>query len=189
MNTSAIILKLGLSGIILVLTLALIYTIGDYLRKRNHSKHTVGATANLFLKTMEEKRQYPRVDITYPVKMETSQGTIEAETKNLSLGGAFICCQKPLALGENFSLTIDTPYHQPLTVNAEVVWSNTNVPDDKVVNRGMGIRFLQITEKDREFLDQLISANFKDNEEQNQSLKVYEDLKTFSWLFPCTIQC
>jgi uncharacterized protein (TIGR02266 family) len=183
MNTSAIILKLGLSGVIFVLTLTLIYAIGDYLKKRTRSKQPGDITANLFVKAMEEKRQFPRADITYPVKMETSQGTVEAETKNISLGGAFICYQKPLPLGENFSLTIETPYHKPLTVSAEVVWSNSNVPDDKVVNRGMGIRFLQITEDDRKFIDQVISANFKDSEEQNQSLKVYDDLKTFGSQF------
>ena len=164
MNTSAIILKLGLSGVILVLTLALIYSIGDYLRKRAHSQQAVGATANLFIKTMEEKREYPRVDIAYPVKMETSQGTVEAETINLSLGGAFICCPKPLPLREVFRLTIDVPDHETLTVKAEVVWSNINVPDDKIVNRGMGIRLIQITEANRDLLNKVISDHLKNSE-------------------------
>jgi hypothetical protein len=51
------------------------------------------------------------------------------------------------------------PNRDPLTVNAEVVWSNINVPDEKIVNRGMGIRFIQVTEDDREFLSEMISAH------------------------------
>jgi hypothetical protein len=34
--------------------------------------------------------------------METPEGTIEAEAKNISLGGAFISCEKPLPMGHVF---------------------------------------------------------------------------------------
>jgi hypothetical protein len=91
--------------------------------------------------------------------METPQGTIEAETKNIGLSGAFIRCRKPLPLKESFRLTIDAPNHDPLTVKAEVIWSNINVPDEMVLNRGMGIRFIRITKDDREFLNQVLSAH------------------------------
>ncbi len=165
MDASEIILKLGFGGVTFVLTMALIYSVRDYLKRSGRSEKTGPAAANLSALVLEEKRQYERADITYPVKIETSQGTIEAETKNISLGGAFICCHKPLPLGENFSLTINASDHLPLTLKAEVVWSNVNVPDDKVVNRGMGIRFLQITADDREVLENVISANLMNIEE------------------------
>jgi len=44
-------------------------------------------------------------------------------------------------------------------VKAEVIWSNINLPDEMVLNRGMGIRFIQITKDDREFLNQVLSAH------------------------------
>jgi len=122
-----------------------------------------GAAVKLAEAVQKERRQDRRVDITLPAKMKTPRGTIEAETKNISIGGAFICCHKPLPLGENFRLTINAPNQDPLTVEAEVVWSNINVPDEKIVNRGMGVRFIRITEDDREFLKKAISAGLKTN--------------------------
>ena len=48
-----------------------------------------------------------------------------------------------MALNEKFRMTIDAPNQKPFPLQAEVVWSNANVPDDKVVHRGMGIRFVE----------------------------------------------
>jgi hypothetical protein len=31
-----------------------------------------------------------------------------------------------------------------VTATAEVVWSNVNVPKEKVINRGMGVRFIKM---------------------------------------------
>ena len=39
-----------------------------------------------------------------------------------------------------------------------MVWSNVNMPSDKVVNRGMGIRFINNEEKQRQILQDAISA-------------------------------
>jgi uncharacterized protein (TIGR02266 family) len=158
MDIADIIVKLGFGAVIYILAMMLIKSISAYFRKRVRWDRGHGAAARL-AETGQKKRQHPRVDITWPVRMKTSQGTIEAETENISLGGAFICCHKPLPLGENFRLTIDCPNRDPLTVNAEVVWSNINVPDEKIVNRGMGIRFIQVTEDDRKFLSEMISAH------------------------------
>jgi len=47
----------------------------------------------------EQKRKHPRVDVNWSASMETSEGAMEAELRNISLGGAFICCKKPLPLG------------------------------------------------------------------------------------------
>jgi hypothetical protein len=43
-------------------------------------------------------------------------------------------------------------------LNAEVVWSNANVPEDKIVNRGMGIRFINNSDDDRKCLNDLITS-------------------------------
>jgi uncharacterized protein (TIGR02266 family) len=158
---SGILLKLGFGAVCFMFTVALIYTINNFFRKRMQACQEEGTAAGLIDVTIKEQRRYQRVDIDYPVKMMTPQGAIAAQTKNISLGGAFICCQKPLPLGQNFCVTIEAPLHQPFTVNAEVIWSNTNVPDEKVVNRGMGIRFLQITKDNREILDKIISAGMQ----------------------------
>jgi uncharacterized protein (TIGR02266 family) len=89
------------------------------------------------------------------VSIETPEGTIDAEVKNISLGGAFIGCKKPLPIGQFFSLTMTAPNNEPVTATAEVVWSNENFPEDKVVNRGMGVRFIKMSERHLQIVRQL----------------------------------
>jgi uncharacterized protein (TIGR02266 family) len=105
----------------------------------------------------EQKRKHPRADVNWSVLMETSEGTVEGEAKNISLGGAFICCGKPLPLGEVFHLTLMGPEKEPVTATAAVVWSNANVPT--VINRGMGVRFIKMS--DRHF--QIVRQFFQEN--------------------------
>lgn len=161
MNAMDIILRLGFGGIICILTLMLIHAVSNYFRKRARSDQGSSVAVGLARPAQTEERQHPRVDLSWPVKIKTQQGAIKGETKNISLGGAFICCNKPLPLREVFRLTINAPNYKPLTVNAEVVWSNINVPNEQIVNRGMGIRFIQIKKEDLEFLKELIAARFK----------------------------
>lgn len=163
MNLTGVILRLGFGGIVCILTLMLIKSISAYFNRRVNSDQGMGASANLTESVHKEARQNPRVNITWSVRMKTSQGSIEAEIKNISLGGAFICCQRPLPLRENFRLAVDAPNHDSLTVNAEVIWSNINVPDEKILNRGMGIRFIEITKADREFLNHVLSAHHENS--------------------------
>lgn len=158
---SDIILKLGFGAVCFIFTVGLIYAVSNFFRKRMQASQESGRAAKLVDVTIKEKRRFPRVDIACHVKIMTSQGAIAAQTKNISLGGAFICCQKPLPLGETFCVTIEPLAQKSFTVNAEVVWSNINVPDEKIVNRGMGIKFLQITKDDREILDKIISAGMQ----------------------------
>jgi uncharacterized protein (TIGR02266 family) len=103
----------------------------------------------------EQKRKHPRANINWRVSMETPDGTIEAEVRNISLGGAFICCEKPLPLGEVFHLTMMDPNNEPVTATAEVVWSNVNVPNEKVINRGMGIRFIKMSDRHIQIVEQI----------------------------------
>jgi len=44
-------------------------------------------------------------------------------------------------------MTMTGPGNEPVSATAEVVWSNANFPEDKVVNRGMGVRFLKMSDK------------------------------------------
>jgi hypothetical protein len=101
-----------------------------------------------------------------PAQMETSEGQIEVQLKDISLGGAFVVCQNPLPLNEQFSLIINASSQGPFALNSEVVWSNINVPEDKVINRGMGIRFMirfiKNTDADRQRLNQVIMEHLEE---------------------------
>ncbi|MBL7174853.1 MAG: PilZ domain-containing protein [Desulfobacteraceae bacterium] len=165
MNNTYIILSVGLGVISFGLLLAAVWIIFHNLKKRIFGDQGNQSIAIYPESYWEEKRQYARAGIVWPVSIKTSQGIISAKTKDLSLGGAFIVCQKPLPLKEQFPVTIEVPDKGPLTFTSEVVWSNNHVPDDKIVIRGMGIRFIQNTDEVLESLNTSISAYLKRNRE------------------------
>jgi Tfp pilus assembly protein PilZ len=113
----------------------------------------------------QEKRRHPRVEISWPAFLEKAEQRQEVQLKDISLGGAFVICQEPLALQDQFKVTFILPDQGYLQLNAEVVWSNVNMPSDKVVNRGMGIRFINNEEKQRQILQDAISVALKESGE------------------------
>ncbi len=103
----------------------------------------------------ETNRIHPRTDVNWEISIQTPDGPVAAVVKNISLGGAFILCKKPLPVGEVFRLTIPDPDKEPLIATAVVVWSNANFPDEKVINRGMGIRFIKMSDRHIELVRQI----------------------------------
>ena len=164
MGTIYVGLSVGFGFILFGLLLANVWIIFRNIRKRMLPENESQGVINLNDYLCEEKRKDRRVGITWPVLMETVQGMMKAKTKDLSPGGAFIVCQEPLSLGEKFRLTIEVPDKDPVNLTSEVVWSNSNVPEDRIVTRGMGIRFIQNRDEDRKYLNSAISKYLEDNE-------------------------
>jgi len=89
-----------------------------------------------------------RAEPNWPATLETSSGkTTEVLIASVSHGSAFITSGTRLDIGEKFQLTIHLPERPPLQLRAEVTWSNMLLPADKVVKRGMGIRFIEAGEE------------------------------------------
>jgi hypothetical protein len=95
----------------------------------------------------QEQRQDPRADIRWPVTIETDLGPITAETSNLSVGGAYIRCDRTPAQGEIIAITVQPPNRAPVRISAEVTWAGEILP------LGMGVRFLEISEEDKDLID------------------------------------
>ncbi len=106
----------------------------------------------------EEKRSQPRLAVSWHAAFGTPRGVAQAQLKDISLGGAFVVCPEPLPLGERFAIAIDLPAQGMLELKAEVVWSNVNVPADRIINRGMGIRFIDNEEEKRKTLSEAVAA-------------------------------
>jgi Tfp pilus assembly protein PilZ len=88
-----------------------------------------------------------RAEPNWPATIETSSGkTAEANIASITHGSGFIRSSMKLAIGEKFQLTIHLPDRSPLQLRAEVIWSNFHLPIEKVVNQGMGIRFIEVGE-------------------------------------------
>lgn len=132
-----------------------VWVVSYFWKKRAPSGHESVLSPTVPRSLGEEKRQHPRFDVNWPALIETTYTTIAAEVKNISLGGAFIACNKPLRLKKTFSLTMMCPGAEPLLVTAQVAWSNAGMPEDKVVNRGMGVRFINLSDSHLQFLRQV----------------------------------
>ena len=146
-------------GIVCFLGFALLSVVYYFWKFHNRSVVNYPTSLKLHESVGPEKREHGRADINWAASMETSEGRIEAQVKNISLGGAFICCKKPLPIGEVFPLTMLCLDNEPLAATAKVVWSNVNVPEDKVINRGMGVRFLKMSDRHIHLVRQIFQEN------------------------------
>jgi Tfp pilus assembly protein PilZ len=161
MDNNLILKSISIGGALFI-GLILFWFFRIYLKKRLASDQSAqGYTASTKI-SWEEKRRHPRIAISWQASIETSDQTDNVQIKDISLGGAFVVCSEPLALNAKFKIRIRIPNQEPLRLNAEVVWSNKNMSADRVVNRGMGIRFIKNTEKDRLRLKQALAASFED---------------------------
>ena len=89
-----------------------------------------------------------RAEPNWQATLETSSGkTTEVLIASISHGSAFITSATRLDIGEKFQLTVHLPERHPLQLRAEVTWSNMHLPADKVVKRGLGIRFIEAGEE------------------------------------------
>jgi hypothetical protein len=103
-----------------------------------------------------EKRQYPRVEVAWPVTVLTPDAPVIGRTQNLSLVGTLIHCTEIPELFYNFRLFFRPAERQLLIATAERVWSSTFV-DDKSMSHAMGVRFTYIPEHDYQLMSEVIS--------------------------------
>ena len=122
--------------------------------------------------TFEDHRVHPRANLKWTVSLELDGKLTKAVTKDISEGGAYVCCSTPLGPKEEFSMVINAPEKQ-LYVTAEVVWANTFGIDDEITPKGMGVRFMNITGEDRMIIARAVAnhlANHKIVKDSHTSL-------------------
>jgi len=168
MESKIIVNSIGIGGAVFV-GLIFFWFIFVYLKKRMTSDQSGSAVSSSHKIAWEEKRRHPRVAIAWQAAVELSGRREEVQLKDISLGGAFVVCREPLALKDRFKITINIPDQGPLALNAEVVWSNANIPREKVINRGMGIRFIENEEMERQTLLGAITAAFEEGEDKSKA--------------------
>ncbi len=102
-----------------------------------------------------EQRAQSRHVVAWPAEVLTAGGAEAAEIRDIGPGGAFVA-GRPLALGERCRVRFRPPGGALLTLGAAVVWSNAGMPSDRVIRRGMGVRFVQIDPAARVWLEQCL---------------------------------
>ncbi|MGD8370661.1 MAG: PilZ domain-containing protein [Syntrophobacterales bacterium] len=105
-----------------------------------------------------EKRHHPRISVDWPVVVVTPQRYIGGETKNISLGGAFIRCVSNPGAFEPLRIVFKAPSREQfLLFTAVVVWSNQYEQMDELFSTETGIRFTGFIGDSRQYLSQVIS--------------------------------
>jgi hypothetical protein len=106
----------------------------------------------------EEGRQHQRAKVSWPVTIQSEEGTIERVTYNISPDGAFIRGLSPLELHEVVDMVISGPEHS-ITVKARVVWTSSQVPPKEDMPRGVGVEFINISDEHQEIISSFISRS------------------------------
>jgi hypothetical protein len=106
----------------------------------------------------QERRKHLRAKVVWPVIMENNRDIISGETQDISVGGAYIRCRKPLKLVE-VSMYVSVSLLSPrIRAMAEVVRSDVLGSANGVEYYGIGVRFVAISDEGRE----LISLGLQD---------------------------
>ena len=110
------------------------------------------------------RREYSRIDVSWPVSIFTSAGLIDGHLKNISIGGALINCKSLPDLDETFNLTIEIP-HYCFPVSAKVKKVRLNIYDSEDRNESpsydLAIRFMDMSEDDSKVFHEAIERCFR----------------------------
>lgn len=90
----------------------------------------------------KEQRIHPRRQVRWSVSILAANGLRRGETEDISLGGAFIRCEKPPRPNEKLLLTFKD-WSSSMRVFAQVAWRNLASEDGREKPTGMGVQFLQ----------------------------------------------
>ena len=113
-----------------------------------------------FVKMLDRSREFvargdKRFAKTIALKFQDRQSFVNAYTANISSGGLFIKTDRPLPVGERFSLQLEIPdVAEALKYTCEVVWTRAKAEVGKPV--GMGVKFCEVAKKDSQILKQFV---------------------------------
>lgn len=101
--------------------------------------------------TLRERRRHPRIYQPIEVHYHHGHRSRTDRTVSLSMGGLYIRTDRPLEVGSTFDFAFRLPdLDHPFRVTGEVIWKkffpDTHGPP------GMGVRFLDASEEDRQAL-------------------------------------
>jgi hypothetical protein len=159
MNNQFMLNSVGIGGAIFV-GLIIFWFVFVYLKRRitsDTSHQGITAAAQV---ADAEKRRHPRIEINWPAAILDPKHPTAVQLKDISLGGAFVVCQELPDSQNQFKISIQLPELGAVVLNAILVWSNFNMPSEKVVNRGMGIKFVNNDTQERQRLQDALAAAF-----------------------------
>jgi len=120
---------------------------------------------------------YPKTEIKWPVIVETNERSIDGVTCKINPNEVLIRCSNPSRLNEVCDIKIIVPdLDRILEVHGEVVLLNKYGPDDNISPRGMIVRFLDISSKDRQVIAKEVLQGLKEKEMESSALEALETI-------------
>ncbi|MBN2060458.1 MAG: TIGR02266 family protein [Deltaproteobacteria bacterium] len=104
-------------------------------------------------------RKEPRIQKTLSLSYKDRQSFLKAFSGDISNGGLFIKTAGPLPRGEKFLLKLqlpDIPEH--LDINCTVAWEKKEAGGEDKRPQGMGVKFMEMSGKDREILGRYLKS-------------------------------
>jgi c-di-GMP-binding flagellar brake protein YcgR len=109
----------------------------------------------------KERRKDPRAKIVCPVIIGNNRNIISGETQDISAGGAYIKCRAPLRHPE-VNMYISVSLLSPrIRAMGEVVRSDVLGSAKEGACYGIGIRFVAISDTDREIISSKVAELLK----------------------------
>jgi len=106
-----------------------------------------------------ERRQHRRYDVKFQVDVEGAENFLFAYVSNISEMGIFVASDRPLSVGSHLKLTFKPiEIAESFEVEGEVVWVNPVREGDESQSPGMGIRFVDLDDEQKEKIVGLIKT-------------------------------
>jgi hypothetical protein len=157
-NPNFLIQMLSILTITLGVVFFIIYSILSRLKNQTKRNPDGGKLAEFKLSTPGKMPAVERLKLECPALIERPQGFTKVGIKEISINGAFVTCPRPFPIGETFQIKIFFEKGKSLALKADVLWNNINVPQNQVVARGMKVRFLQLSDGERQFIEEIVSV-------------------------------
>jgi hypothetical protein len=106
-----------------------------------------------------ELRNHPRVDVSWPLTIFFENEKLDGVSRNISVEGLFIRCEKPLPLNRVFDISINPPDHQAMGLKGKIIWSDMYGIEgrEKTDVFGLGICLVELSEEDKRQIKEMIS--------------------------------
>jgi hypothetical protein len=101
-----------------------------------------------------QEKKLPPCQVRFIWEKETHEGT----TSHFSDTGMLVMCPSPAPLNARLKFTLAFPFlKKPIEVQGEVVWSNIYGPEEPLLPRGMGVKFMGVDKEKSRLLGELAS--------------------------------
>ncbi len=106
-----------------------------------------------------DRREWQRVLVDIEVDYGNEENYLFAYIRDISATGIFVRTNSPEQPGTRLNVRFKAGEHEQLALEGEVIWINTYRPDDADnLHPGMGIRFIGLTNHQREHLATLVKT-------------------------------